>query len=474
VAAVTMRLPERRATVVTAPSGAGRRTARETVALIRDHRVTGIVVMSGLRTFVRGIWVAIAVIVSLRLLHAGSAGVGLLMLAAGIGSLTAIPFMTTLIYRPRIGTPTAVALIGCGVPLAVVAGIPLLGVALVVVAAWGTGMAVADVATSALLFRLLDTPVLPRVTSAMESSKLALEGLGAFLAPVLVTWIGVRPALLIAALPLPVVVAAGWDVLHRVDASAGERQRLLALLHGVPCLRPLDVAALEALARRVAPISVPACTDVVRQGDRGDDFFIVVAGTADVLVDGFLVGSVGPGGSFGERALLRDAPRMATVVSRGDMQLLSLSREDFLAAVTNSDGAGSPSSADRAWSAASRDSRRARIEILSGVSLLSHLDADALGGLADLSVVDRWPAGAVIVRRGEDGDRFFVLLDGHAIVSVEGETVAELRPGDQFGEIAILHDVPRQADVVAAGTAATLSLHRDAFLPAVRSRLLLG
>jgi len=88
-------------------------------------------------------------------------------------------------------------------------------VAVVLVAAWGVRMAVADVATSSLLFRLLAAPLLPRVTGAIESAKLALEGLGAFLAPVLVTTIGVRGTLIAAALPLPIVVVSGWKMLRR-------------------------------------------------------------------------------------------------------------------------------------------------------------------------------------------------------------------------------------------------------------------
>lgn len=161
-------------------------------------------------------WIAIAVIASLRLLHAGSTGVGLLMLAAGLGSLVAVPVSASLIDRPRIGTPAAVALILCGFPLGLVAGIPLLEPALVLVAAWGIGMAVADVATLSVLHRLLSAPLLPRVTASIESSKLALEGIGAFLAPFPASTIGVRGALVVAAVPLPVVVVAGWRTLHQV------------------------------------------------------------------------------------------------------------------------------------------------------------------------------------------------------------------------------------------------------------------
>jgi len=472
---VTMRFRFAKGPVVAARASAGiRQVAHDTFTVVRDPHVTGILIVSGLRTFVRGMWIAIAVIASLRLFHAGSAGVGLLMLAAGIGSLIAVPLSATLIKRPRLGTPAALALIACGMPLGLVAGVPLLDVALVLVVAWGIGMAVADVATLSVLYRLLAAPLLPRVTATIESAKLALEGLGAFLAPVLVTTIGVRGALIVAALPLPVVVLTGWKALHRVDASASARSQVLGLLHRVPCLQPLDMAALDSLAGRVMPVSVPAGTDVVRQADHGDRFYMVVTGTAEVLVDGFLVGALGPGESFGEKALLRDVPRTATVRSCEPMQLLALSREDFLSALTGQQTLGtagsdsSPSPGETGWS------KRQRIELLSRVSLLSHLDSHALGELADRSVVDRWPQGATIVRRGDEGDQFFVLLDGRAVVSVDGDAVNELEPGDQFGEIALLHKVPRQADVAASSPVVTLSLHREDFLPAVRSRMISG
>ncbi len=448
--------------------------ARDTFAVVRDPHVTGILVVSGLRTFVRGMWIAIAVIASLHLLHAGSAGVGLLMLAGGIGSLAAVPMSASLIGRPRLGTPAAIALIACGFPIGLIAGVPILDVAFVLVVAWGIGMAVADVATVSLLYRLLSAPLLSRVTAAIEAAKLALEGLGALLAPVLVSTVGVRGALVVAAVPLPVVVAAGWRMLHRVDRTAGERSRTLALLHGAPCLEPLDMAALDSLAGRSVALDVTAGSDVICQGDEGDCFYVVESGCADVLIDGYRVGKVGPGASFGEKALLRDVARTATVRSREPMRLLSLSREDFLTALTGREQS-LPTTLDvRAASGTGAWTKRRRVEVLSQVSLLSHLDATALNTLADHCVVNRWPEGATIVRRGEEGDRFFVMLDGRALVTAGAETVGELRPGDQFGEIALLHGVPRRADVATSSPAVTLSLHRDAFVSAVRSRVLGG
>jgi len=189
----------------------------------------------------------------------------------------------------------AIALVACGVPLAAMAGVPDFDVVLVFVVAWGVGMAIADVATSTLLYRLLDAPLLPRVTGAIESAKLALEGIGAFLAPVLVTTVGVRATLIVSAVPLPIVVLFGWRLIHRADTSASDRTRRLSVLHDIPFLRSLDMVGLETIAAHLVPQSVAQGTDVVRQGDHGDRFYVVESGAADVLLDGFLCG-IGEGG----------------------------------------------------------------------------------------------------------------------------------------------------------------------------------
>jgi CRP-like cAMP-binding protein len=133
-----------------------------------------------------------------------------------------------------------------------------------------------------------------------------------------------------------------------VDDSASQRSVTLGLLHGVYCLRPLELPLLEGLIGRLLRVFVPnEGNEIIRQGDRGDRFYIVETGTAEVVVDGFVVGVLGPGDSFGERALLRDVPRAATIRSKSPMHLLTLSREDFLVAVTGQEGAEAPSDGAR-------------------------------------------------------------------------------------------------------------------------------
>lgn len=413
-------------------------------------------------------WVAIAVIASIRLLKAGTAGVGLLMLAAGIGSLAAVPLSSGLIQRTRLGAPAAVALVTSGVALGVIAAVPRLDIAFVLIVAWGIAMAVADVTTLSLLYRVLDVPLLPRVTTLIESSKLGLEGVGGLLAPILVSSFNVRTALIVAAIPLPLATIIGWPLLRRLDTSAGERTHVLTLLHGVPCLEPLDMASLGLLATAVVTEHVGAGVDVVRQGQHGDAFYVVKEGGADVLVDGYVIGAISQGGSFGERALLRNVPRTATVRSREPMELLTLSRENFLSGITGQDVASLSDPGRRSWI----DSDPA--DVLANLSVFSNIDVSTLRRVAQRTAFEDWPAGSTLVRQGDEGDRFFVVLQGTASVFVDGKEVSEVQPGDQLGEIALLHGVPRTATVVATAPMRTLSLHRDDFAQALRSQVLLG
>jgi CRP-like cAMP-binding protein len=76
-------------------------------------------------------------------------------------------------------------------------------------------------------------------------------------------------------------------------------------------------------------VSVPAGKVLVEEGRIGMEFFIIVNGTAAVTREGHKVATLGPGGYFGELALLDRRPRSASVVSATDMDLLVLSQRQF-------------------------------------------------------------------------------------------------------------------------------------------------
>jgi CRP-like cAMP-binding protein len=92
---------------------------------------------------------------------------------------------------------------------------------------------------------------------------------------------------------------------------------------------------IEHLAGRLVPLRVEAGTVIVREGDPGDRFYLIAEGTAEVSEYGRTISELGPGGYFGEIALIRDVPRTATVTAKTPTVLYALDREEFLAAVTS-------------------------------------------------------------------------------------------------------------------------------------------
>jgi len=77
-------------------------------------------------------------------------------------------------------------------------------------------------------------------------------------------------------------------------------------------------------------VNYPAGATIVHQGDRGDAYFVIAEGTAEVSVDGTWIRNMARGQGFGEIALLADVERTATVVATTAICVLVLDRAQFL------------------------------------------------------------------------------------------------------------------------------------------------
>ena len=107
------------------------------------------------------------------------------------------------------------------------------------------------------------------------------------------------------------------------------------------------------------------------------------------------------------------------------------------------------------------------LELLRGVPMLAPLPMTILEQVAGDAMSVSYADGEAIIRQGEVGDRFYILASGRAEAEADGERLREMGPGDSFGEIALLRDVPRTASVVAVGAVEAFALGRDAFLGAM-------
>ena len=214
---------------------------------------------------------------------------------------------------------------------------------------------------------------------------------------------------------------------------------------------------LEALSEKKVPA---ANIKVISQGDEGDYFYVVEDGDFDVYIHpsgmlqsgpegmGNKVGSITRGGSFGELALMYNAPRAATIVSSSKGGILwQLDRMTFRR-ILMTDAA---------------EKRKMYEGFLEEVPLLSPLKPYERSKVADALETVKFESGEKIITQGDPGDAFYLLEVGEAQAFRDDKAVKDYKRGDFFGELALLDDKPRAASVVAKTDVKVAKLGRDGF-----------
>jgi CRP-like cAMP-binding protein/ribonuclease BN (tRNA processing enzyme) len=229
--------------------------------------------------------------------------------------------------------------------------------------------------------------------------------------------------------------------------SLSDRVRVLA---SNSIFEGISRETLHRIAEGSTVVSFKAGEDIVRQGQKGDRFYVITLGKARVVVGDALRAVLGKGDYFGEISLLKGDPRTATVQAISDGSALALDREMFVELVRQEP------SVDRRL----RNVLSVR-PLVSQLAFSRGLSADQLARLSICFTKRRCRKGDRVVEEGKRGNAFFILASGEASVLVRGEKgqeriLAKLQPGDSFGEIALLKNVPRTATVEIVSDSAEL------------------
>jgi len=192
--------------------------------------------------------------------------------------------------------------------------------------------------------------------------------------------------------------------------------------------------------------------NIITQGDVGDFFYVVEQGTVNYIIgDNQHVGSCTSGASFGELALLYDAPRAATCQADTEVVLWKVDQGTFrflLAKNANSE-------------------EKKTTDLLRGIPLFSNLSMDILNKFSNALTKVPFKVGERIVNKGDVGEVFYIIEEGKVKIHDIGHGTEHvdtlIGPGGYFGERSLLTGEPRAASCSAVSDVITLAMDKKTF-----------
>jgi MFS family permease len=281
----------------------------------------------------RGLLNAMTVVAAIDLLGMGQGGTGLLAAGLGLGGLAGAIFAMSVVRSERLIPTQVVGLLFWGLPLTFIGIVPLPEVALAAMVTIGVANATYDVALFTTFQRACANEDRAPVMSVVEGT-IGLGAItGSLLAPILIGVLGIRGGMIAGGLIVPAMAIGMYLRVGHVRHVTVVNEELVGLLVTVPVFAELPMTAVERVASDLVPVSEPAGTVLMRQGEPGDTFLVIATGEVEVTVDDRPIHRLGRGAGVGEIALLRRSPRTATVTAITDVTLYRIDAGTFLAAV---------------------------------------------------------------------------------------------------------------------------------------------
>jgi CRP-like cAMP-binding protein len=215
---------------------------------------------------------------------------------------------------------------------------------------------------------------------------------------------------------------------------------LKSVVEKVPIFAEAPSAFVDSLVAALKATAVDPATYIMKEGDDGDEMYIVSRGEVEILVgpDEISVARLGPGSFFGEIALLKDAKRNASVRTIDECEVCSLSKEAFERVLQGQDAVRE----NIMRIAFGRD--RAK-EVVRKVPIFKDCDDTFMDRLVRKLKPEVLKDGDYVMREGDTGSEMYILYKGEVevIAGAENKVLAKLGEGAFFGEIALLKNAKR-------------------------------
>jgi hypothetical protein len=307
---------------------------REIPRVLRRYPAASLVVGDFVaQVFVRGVFIALTVAVSIELLDLGDGGVGMLNAAVGLGGLAGALGSLRLAGGGRLGSVFVVALAAWGLPLVAIGAWPVAAIALAGLFVTGVSNAILDVSGFTLVQRGVGNEDRVTMFAAME----ALFGVGlltgSLAAPALDAFVGTRGALVVAGALLPLCALLTGRTIRKTSGRGPTSEEHFDLLRSNELFAPLPLTALDRLSEGMTLRSFEPGEVVMRKGDPGDHYLLIAEGRLDVTDGEHALATLGPGDGAGEIALLRAVPRTATATAATHVAAYTIDAPVFLEAV---------------------------------------------------------------------------------------------------------------------------------------------
>ncbi len=312
----------------------GRELIAGAAAILGDRRLASVFTVIAAASALLGALGVFIIVIAIDLLGLDDAAAGYLTAASGLGALAGSALSVILVGRERLSWPLIVATAFFGLSVASLALVQSPIAVAVILVATGVGWSFAYVAATTLTQRLAGDDVMTRVFGVAEAVTIGAESAGGLLVPVLIVVLGPAGALVAAGLTLPIVALLAAPAFVRADRGEAGMLRELRIIRAISMFRPLAAPVLERLAGDAIRVIAEPGHAIIRAGETGDRFYIMVSGQAEVEIDGVVIRLIDPGATFGEIALLHDIPRTATVRAIEPTELLAIERGPFLEALT--------------------------------------------------------------------------------------------------------------------------------------------